>query len=608
MYMKSLRLGGGAQVVGRSHSAPVTPDAPPPQRLRRAAAFVRPFRRPIAAILALSLGLAAINAVEPLVLKLLFDEIGGAAGHEVLARAVLYLLGLALFREATTAVTNWLTWRTRLKLHHDLLESAVTRLHGLPVSYHQAEGVGATMTRLDRGIQGFISAFNEVAFNALPAAVYLGIAMFFMFELDWRLALMVLVFTPVPAAIAAFAAPVQTRRERRLLDRWAAIYSRFNEVLSGIVTVKSFAREEIEKQRFLDEVADANADVARGVGFDARVGAAQNAAVAGARIAAIGFGGYLVLQGTTTLGTLIAFLSYVSGLFGPVQGLTHIYKTVRTASVSLDTIIAILDAPDGVRDAPNAREVTSLRGEVRFERVRFTYPNSRHELLAGIDLHAAPGERVAIVGPSGAGKSTLMALLQRFYDPTEGRVCVDGRDLRTLRQRSLRRQIGVVLQDALLFNDTVRNNIAYGRGHACNAEICEAARHANAHDMILRLPDGYETLVGERGSRLSVGERQRIAIARALLKDPPLLILDEATSALDAESEALVQDALDRLTRDRTTFIIAHRLSTVVSADRIVVLRDGRIHETGSHDALMRAGGYYASLVRRQVGGLLTAG
>jgi ATP-binding cassette subfamily B protein len=585
----------------------VTAPHPPTRRagLRRATEFLAPARGAITAILAIAVALAALNAAEPLALRHIFDALAGGRAARGFAEGVLALVALGLLREAFQAISNWLTWRTRIGIHFRLTEATVERLHRLPLSFHRAEGVGAVMTRLDRSIQGLVGALSDIAFNVVPAAVYLVLSLAVMARLDARLAVLVLAFAPIPALIARFAAPMQTRRERTLLERWVRIYSRFNEVLSGIVTVKSFTMEAAEKRRFLGEVNSANEVVIRGVGVDAGVGAAQNLVQVAARVAALALGGVLVVRGEMTVGTLVAFLGYVGGLFGPVLGLSGIYKTLNTARVSVEEVYAILDANDHLGDAPDAREVIGLRGDVEWSGVRFAYQPEDPPLLDGIDLSVRAGERVAIVGPSGSGKSTLVALVQRFYDPTEGVVRVDGMDVRKLKQISLRKQIGVVFQDSLLFNESVLENIAYGRPGASRAEIEDAARAANAHAFIQRLPEGYDTVVGERGSRLSVGERQRIAIARTLLKSPPILILDEPTSALDAESEQLVQQALDRVTRGRTTLVIAHRLSTVVDADRIVVLRGGRLVEEGTHRDLLARGGYYASLVEKQARGLL---
>jgi len=564
--------------------------------------FLRPYRGSVILLLCLAVALAAVNAAEPLALRSAFDALAGREGKGPLARALLALVALGLGREALAACSNWLTWRTRIGIQYGLTEATVGRLHQLPVSFHKAEGVGALMTRLDRSIQGLVGALADLAFNALPALVYLVLSVAVMLRLEWRLALIVLVFAPVPALVARLAAPMQTRRERSLLDRWVHIYSRFNEVLAGIVTVKSFTMEEAEKRRFLSEVNSANEVVIRGVGVDSGVGAAQNLAQIAARVAALVVGGGLVLAGNMTVGTLVAFLGYVGGLFGPVLGLAGTYKSIRTARVSLEEVYGILDAQDLLGDAPDAVDVVGLRGDLSWEGVRFGYGEGP-PVLDGVDLQVRAGERVAIVGPSGSGKSTLVSLLQRFHDPEEGAVRVDGIDVRRLKQLSLRRQVGVVFQDSMLFNETVRANIAYGRPTATRADIEAAARAANAHDFITRLPQGYETVVGERGCRLSVGERQRISIARTLLKDPAVLILDEPTSALDAESEALVSEALERVAHGRTTLVIAHRLSTVVGADRIVVLERGRIVEQGSHRELAAAGGTYAGLVARQTKG-----
>jgi ATP-binding cassette subfamily B protein len=567
--------------------------------------FAFPYRRAVLGILFITLLLAAVNAVEPLILKYVFDDLVTHRLLRTLLIGIGIMIGLGIFREAATALSNWMTWHTRLGLHYGLLESTVERLHRMPLSFHRTEGVGAIMTKLDRSIQGFVGAVNQILFNIFPAILYLLISVVIMLRLNWKLAVIVGCFLPLPALIAAFAGPEQTRRERTLLDQWSKIYSRFNEVLSGIVTVRSFSMEDAEKKRFLKDVHQANQVVIQGVGIDSGLGAATNLVVTAARITAVACGGMLVLQNNITLGTLVAFLGYVGGLFGPVQGLTNIYQTIQKAYVSLDEIFSILDVQEHLGDAVDAKELHQVRGEVIFEGVKFRYDHSSRPLLHGINLRVEPGETVAIVGPSGSGKTTLMSLLMRFYDPDEGCIYLDGNDLRTLKQRSLRETIGTVLQDPLLFNDTVRNNIAYGRPDASMTEVENAARAANAHDFILHLPEGYETMVGERGSRFSVGERQRVTIARALIKNPPILVLDEATSSLDAESEALVQEALERLMDGRTTFVIAHRLSTVVNADRIIVLKHGYIIESGTHRELMGSAGYYASLVSRQTSGLI---
>lgn len=575
-------------------------------QLKRALGFARSQKKFIFIIIFCTLLVAGMGVLEPLIMRYIFDSIGSDGAINNVIKGVLLFLVLAIFKESISAFSNWLTWRTRIRIHNGLLDATVKSLHRLPFDAHRKDGVGATINKLERGIQGFINAISEVSFNILPAVFYLVMAITVMFTLDWRMTLMVLVFAPLPGLIAAFAAPTQKKREQFLMDRWAKIYSRFNEVLSGIVTVRSFAMEDYEKKRFMNGVGEANGQVVEGIKYDSKVGALQNMVVFLARISSIGLGGYLVLEGEITLGTMIAFMSYIIGFFTPVQSISNIYMVSQTASSSLKHVFSILDSQDYLGDAPNAVEVKNLKGDVHFKNIHFAYKDDE-PLIKGIDLKVNAGETIAIVGPSGSGKSTLMALMQRFYDPQQGSITVDGYDLKNIKQHSIRKEIGVVLQDALLFNESIKDNIAYGKPDASNFEIVKAAKAANAHEFIIRMENGYDTLVGERGGRLSMGERQRVAIARALLKNPPLLILDEATSALDAEVEAQVQEALERLIVDRTTFVIAHRLSTVVNADRIVVFKEGKIIECGCHSDLMDLKGYYRSLVDKQTRGLISA-
>jgi ATP-binding cassette, subfamily B, bacterial len=569
----------------------------------KVAPYFAPHRRQLLSIGMLAVLSASLAALEPLILKRLFDGFAAPAQRSTLLGPLLLLVALLGAGELIGARLDWLVWRVRLAVNSRLLQATVEKLHALPLSYHRDQGVGATMTRIERGISGCMSAFSDVLVQLLPGVFYLGVSIAVMLQLDLRLSLVVLAFAPLPALLGARASTEQMQRERSLMQRWTQVFSRFNEVLSGIVVIKSFVREEREKRRFLAGVDDANALVLTGVGTDARTRAAKNGIVMAARIAVLGMGGMLIARQQVTLGTLVAFSGYLGGVFNPVQALTGMYQTLCRATVALESVLSILEAQDALGDAPDARDVPTLRGEVEFRDVSFEY-RPGVKVVRHIELCARPGEMVALVGPSGAGKTTLMALLQRLYDPSSGSIHVDGLDLRQLKQRQLRAQIGIVLQEGMLFSDTIAENIAFGKPNASRAAIEAAAHAANAHDFIAELPQSYDTLAGERGCRLSGGERQRIAIARALLKDAPILILDEATSALDAEAEERVQQAIARLTRGRTTFVIAHRLSTITAADKIAVLKDGEIAEIGSHAELLDGSAYYASLIRKQAHGL----
>jgi ATP-binding cassette subfamily B protein len=580
-----------------------TPPRPVSSAVRKIAPYFAPHRTRLLAICGLAASGASLSALEPLVIKNLFDRFLGGFEFAVSLRPLAVLAAMLFTAELVAMMLDRTVWRVRLGVDFSLMRATVERLHSLPLSYHRDQSVGATMTKVERGIAGCMVAFSEVSVRLLPSLVYLAVSLAVMVRLEWRLSLAVMAFAPLPAILGARASREQIVREQSLMNRWTQVFARFNEVLSGIVVVKSFVMEEQEKRRFLGGVGEASDLVLRGVCTDGRYAAAKNGAMGVARIVALGMGGLLVMRHEVSLGTLIAFVSYLGGVFNPVQALTGMYQTVRRASVSVDAVLSILEAQDSLGDAPDARDAGPLRGDIQFRDVSFQYrPDT--PVLRNVSLDVRAGEMVALVGPSGAGKTTMMALLQRLYDPTSGTIHIDGHELRELKQRSLRDQIGVVLQDGVLFSDSIADNIAFGTPTATREQIEIAARAANAHEFIVALPHGYDTAVGERGCKLSGGERQRIAIARALLKNAPILVLDEATSALDPESEEKVQEALERLTAGRTTFVIAHRLSTIVSADRIVVFRDGQITETGTHEELVRANGYYASLVKKQIRGL----
>lgn len=573
----------------------------------RALMFVKPYKGKIGLILLLTSLVAAANVAEPVIIKMIIDNIGTSEQISFLVYGVIMFLIVSFFSNLTSAFSNWMGWDVRLSVHDILLSEIVGRLHVLPSDFHKKEGVGSIMMKLERSIQTFVSAMSEIFLNVLPSVLFLTMSLIVMFRLDWKMTLLVLLFAPLPTLIALKVSPKQVKREKFLMNQWGRIYSRFNEVLSSIVTVRSFAMEDNEKMRFMKNVGRANEKVKKGVFYDSMISSSQKFITVLARIAALAVGTILIISNEMTIGTLVAFLSYIAALFGPVTSLTNTYRVLKNASVSLEHIFGILDNQEFIGDKPDAVALENIRGEIKFDKVSFRYKNSHCRLLNDLNFKIKPGQSVAIVGPSGSGKSTIISLIQRFYDPEEGAILLDGIDLKSVKQKSLRNSIGIVLQEPLLFNESIRNNIAYGKKDASLEEVMAAARVANIHERIMDMPDGYMSIAGERGSNLSLGERQRVAIARAVLLNPPILILDEATASLDLEVEASVQKAIEMLSKNRTTITIAHRLSTIVRSDVIMVLKNGKIIESGTHLDLMNKQSHYKNLVNHLTSGLIAS-
>ncbi|HET6184493.1 MAG TPA: ABC transporter ATP-binding protein/permease [Acetobacteraceae bacterium] len=480
---------------------------------------------------------------------------------------------------------------------------AFEHLHRLSLRFHLDRQTGGLARIIDRGTAGIQSVLRLAVFNVIPTIFeLLAVTTVLWAMLDWRFALLTFGAVSAYLAFTLGFTNVRVRIRRAMNDTDNEARTRTVDSLLNYETVKYFGNEALEARRF-------DASLARYERAAVQSQVSLNVLNIGqGSIVAAGLAGIMLLaadgvaSGEMTVGKFVLVNTYLMQLYQPLNFLGFVYRELKQSLVDMEQMFRLLTVPQEIADRPDARPLADPRGTVRFEDVRFGYRPDR-EILKGVSFAVPPGGKLAIVGPTGAGKSTISRLLFRFYDVTGGRVLIGGQDIREVTQESLRAAIGVVPQDAVLFNDTIRYNIAYGRPGASQAEIERAARLAQVHEFIASLPEGYATRVGERGLKLSGGEKQRVAIARTILKNPSILILDEATSALDTDTEQEIQAALRGLSQDRTTLVIAHRLSTVVDADRIIVLRDGSVAEQGTHLSLLAAGGLYARMWALQAAG-----
>jgi ATP-binding cassette, subfamily B, bacterial len=536
----------------------------------------------------------------PHLLRNIFTALPGpATKHALLFWVAAVTVLLFLINTFLGMIQSYVSIGVRQRLTYNLGGDLFLHLQRLSLKFHSRRPVGDTISRVT-GDPSCVPMFVMDALMPLLQSIVTLVLMFvIMAKLQLTMTLVSLAVVPfLMLSIRIFGGPMK-RRTRVRRDLEGQMMSLVQQTLTAIPVVQAFTREQLEHERFRrfadDTIAAYKRATFSALWFNLFVG--LTTAVGAASIIWLG-GGY-VLDGKMTVGTLLVFLAYLSSLYGPLNSITYTAQTLSYAYAQADRVHEVLEVPIEVADALDAVDA-DMRGVIRYEQVSFGYEPDR-PVLRDISLEARPGDVIAIVGPTGAGKTTLVNLLVRFFDPWGGRITVDGRDLRSLRYESVREQVALVLQDPFIFPYTVAENIAYGRPGASQEEIEAAAIAANAHEFIMRLPEGYDSVIGERGATLSGGEKQRLSIARAFLKDAPILILDEPTSALDARTESMLLDALERLMAGRLTFIIAHRLSTIRNADRILVLDHGEIVDQGRHSDLMTRDGLYASLYRQQM-------
>ncbi len=571
---------------------------------RRVLRYYRPFLGSTVAGLLLSLLAIAVNLLKPWPFKFIVDQILPAdstfrATHpdwrRYLPLLCLALIGLQVVWGILNLLTNYIFVKIGLQALLKLRTDLYAYLQSLSLKYHDARRSADSSFRVAYDSQAIQTIYNKGFTNIFGSVITLVGTFSIMLQLDWQLTLLSLGIVPlIVGAIYFFADRIRTE-STSIQEQESAVLAQAQEGLSAVRMVHAFGREDFEVSQFHQRAQQSLQANLRLTLTNVKSALVISTLMVIGTAAMYYLGTLHVLSGTLTLGSLLVFSAYLLMLYQPLEALTYTAWAMEGATAGARRCFEVLDREDDVRDAPGAVEITETRAAINFDHARFAY-DEKNPVLDDIDLQISPNQIVALVGGTGAGKSTLLSLVPRFYDPSGGVVSLDGRDLREITKKSLRSQIAIVLQDTLLFSTTIRENIAYGRPGATDAQIREAAQRAQADEFISRLPNGYESTVGERGGHLSVGQRQRIGIARAFLKDAPILLLDEPTSALDPTTEAAIMGTIKELMHGRTTLIVTHRLATIHNVDQIVVLEHGRIVECGRGPELVAQGGAYAKL------------
>lgn len=573
-----------------------------PTSFQRFLGLVRPQRGQIALGVVLILLATAVTLPAPWIFKLVIDDALPARDGVKLAWLLLAFTGFFVARALLTLWRNRVLQYAGMRITCDLRIALFRHLQSLSLRYFDANQTGKVISRITQDTGELYGLTNNFLINLIADSVTVAGVLAFLYYVEWRVALAVTLVLPFFAINYLYNRRKMKQEARVHRDNWDQVVGFVQERVAAARVVKSFTREQAEGDTFATGINADYFNFSKIVMRNTRLSVIADVLGSVGGLIVLGYGGWLVIRGEMQVGTLVAFNAYIVYVFPPIVRFVDLTTIFQRANTSLENIFAIFDTkPEIADEAGKPALAAPARGEVEFANVSFDYDleppgRGRPRTLTEVSFQVPAGRMVAIVGPSGSGKTTLINLIARFYDPASGEVRVDGTDIRGVSVGSLRGQIGIVLQDNVLFSGTLEDNIKYGRPDATREQILDAATAANAHEFIAKLPDGYATVVGERGSKLSGGQRQRVAIARAILKDPRILIFDEATSALDTQSERLIQQAMERLMKDRTTFVIAHRLSTIQRADMILVMEAGRLVEQGRHEELVTRGGLYSRL------------